>query len=61
VLFDDRDEGAGVKFNDSDLIGIPYRIIISEKTLAKNSVELKKRSDQESELVKINNLQKLLS
>lgn len=44
VLLDDRDERAGVKFKDADLIGIPFRITIGEKSLAKNVVELKKRN-----------------
>lgn len=45
VLIDDRDERAGIKFKDADLIGIPYRIIISEKNLANGNVELKARRD----------------
>jgi prolyl-tRNA synthetase len=43
VLFDDRDERPGVKFNDNDLIGIPLRITIGPKGLAKGEVELKER------------------
>ena len=43
VLYDDReDKSAGEKFAEADLIGVPYRIVISEKTLAKNSVEIKR-------------------
>ncbi len=45
VLIDDRDERAGIKFKDADLIGVPYRIIISEKNLANGNVELKARRD----------------
>jgi prolyl-tRNA synthetase len=45
VLIDDRDERAGIKFKDSDLIGIPYRITIGEKNLEKGNVELKARRD----------------
>jgi len=56
VLFDDRDETAGVKFADSDLIGIPKRIIVSGKTLAESSVGLKKRSEKEEILVKLDDL-----
>ncbi len=51
VLYDDRAVGAGEKFADSDLIGIPYRVVISAKTLAENKVELKKRSADTSELM----------
>jgi prolyl-tRNA synthetase len=51
VLFDDRRESPGVKFNDADLLGIPLRVTISPRTLEKNSVEIKKRSEKESELM----------
>jgi prolyl-tRNA synthetase len=52
VLYDDRKErSTGEKFADSDLIGIPYRIVVSTKTLAENSVELKKRTQSDTELV----------
>jgi prolyl-tRNA synthetase len=54
VLYDDRDCGAGAKFADADLIGCPYRIVMSEKTLDKASVELKRRDSEETGLVKIN-------
>ncbi len=53
VLFDDRDESPGVKFNDADLLGIPVRLTVSPRTLEKDSVELKMRSEKESELVPI--------
>ena len=45
VLFDDREESPGVKFNDADLIGIPLRIVISARTLKNNGVELKWRKE----------------
>lgn len=51
VLWDDRDMSAGAKFADSDLIGIPYRIVISEKSLAAGGYELKKRSETESRII----------
>jgi prolyl-tRNA synthetase len=51
VLFDDREESPGVKFNDADLLGIPFRITVSPRTLQKDSVELKRRSEKESALV----------
>lgn len=56
ILWDDRDESAGVKLADADLIGIPYRIIVSEKSIAKDSVEIKKRSESKVQLVKIKDL-----
>jgi prolyl-tRNA synthetase len=57
VLYDDRqNKSAGEKFAESDLIGIPYRIVVSEKTLAKSSVELKERNKKSARLVKISQL-----
>jgi prolyl-tRNA synthetase len=53
VLMDDRDERAGVKFKDADLIGIPYRIIIGEKNLKEGLVELKERRTGQVEKVKM--------
>ncbi len=51
VLFDDRKESPGVKFNDADLLGMPVRITISARTLEKASVELKRRTEKKAELV----------
>jgi prolyl-tRNA synthetase len=53
VLYDDRDESAGVKLKDSDLIGIPTRIVVSKKTLEKGSVEVKRRNENGFEMVEI--------
>ena len=51
VLLDDRDESAGVKFNDADLLGMPVRLTVSKRTLAAEAVELKLRSATEREQV----------
>ncbi|MDR0449983.1 MAG: proline--tRNA ligase [Treponema sp.] len=53
TLVDDRDERPGVKFKDADLIGIPYRVVVSEKNLGGNDprVELKRRGEKESRLI----------
>jgi prolyl-tRNA synthetase len=48
VLWDDRDERAGVKFNDADLIGAPYHLVIGDKGLAQGQVELKIRQTGET-------------
>lgn len=48
VLYDDRDERAGAKLNDADLIGIPVRLVLSSRTLEKDSVEWKVRSEAEA-------------
>jgi|SRR3989344_692793 len=53
VLYDDRDKSAGEKFAEADLIGIPTRVVVSERTLEKDSVEIKERSKKEAKLVKI--------
>lgn len=56
VLFDDREESPGVKLADADLIGIPERWVVSEKTLEKDSIEVKKRNEKEAKLVKISSI-----
>jgi prolyl-tRNA synthetase len=56
VLFDDREESPGVKFNDADLLGIPFRVTVSPRALEKNSVELKLRSEKQAELVPISEI-----
>jgi prolyl-tRNA synthetase len=53
VLFDDRLESPGIKFNDADLYGIPLRITISPRTLEKNSVEVKWRAEKEAKIMPI--------
>jgi prolyl-tRNA synthetase len=47
VLLDDREERGGVKFNDADLIGIPFHIIVGDKGLAQNTIEIKDRKSGE--------------
>ena len=51
VLLDDRNERGGVKFNDADMIGTPYHIIIGDKGLAKNTLEIKDRKTGEKVLL----------
>ncbi|MDR0760494.1 MAG: proline--tRNA ligase, partial [Treponema sp.] len=55
VLLDDRNERPGVKFNDADLMGIPYRVVLGDKNLKAASplVEIKRRRDKESRLVEL--------
>jgi len=55
TLLDDRDERAGVKFNDADLLGIPIRITVGVKGIKDGQVEIKLRSETESFLTPINN------
>lgn len=61
VLYDDRDDFSnGEKLNDADLIGCPYRLIISQKNIDLDQVEFKERSKKDSEMIKRNNLLQFL-
>ena len=59
VVFDDRDERIGVKFNDAELIGIPYQVVFG-KALLNNQVELKNMYDQSTTLVNLDELKSTL-
>ncbi len=62
VLYDERERvSAGEKFADADLIGIPWRAVISEKTLKENKIEIKKRNNKEAKLADIKELVKIIS
>ncbi|MEW6084439.1 MAG: YbaK/EbsC family protein [Chloroflexota bacterium] len=56
VLFDDRDERAGVKFNDADLIGCPARVTVGEKGLKTSTVEIKPRRSAEYQSIELGQL-----
>ncbi len=56
TLFDDRDKRAGEKFADADLIGLPTRIVFSDKTLADDSAEVSDRQSGETKLVKLSEI-----
>ena len=47
-MLDDRDERPGVKFKDADLLGIPLRVTVGAKSLARGMVELKRRADTQA-------------
>ena len=51
VLYDDRNESPGVKFNDADLIGLPVRVVVSRRNLGQGIIEIKKRDRSEPETV----------
>lgn len=51
VLYDDRDVSAGEKFADADLMGLPYRVVVSEKSLKSGGVEIKKRPEPKGEII----------
>jgi len=59
VLYDDRDISSGEKLVEADLIGIPTRIVVSEKTLEKKSVEIKKRGEKSISLLPIDKLHEI--
>ncbi|MFA6325081.1 MAG: aminoacyl--tRNA ligase-related protein [Candidatus Paceibacterota bacterium] len=62
VLFDDRlENSAGEKFADADLIGIPYRLVVSERSIKDGGVELKKRNEEKGKIVNLDELLKLLT
>lgn len=60
VLLDDRKERPGVKFADMELIGIPYRVVISDRGLTNGMVEYKARQDAESQDINLSNIFELL-
>ncbi len=51
VLYDDRAETAGVKFNDADLVGLPIRAVVSKRSLRNGGIEFKLRSQKEGRVV----------
>ncbi len=53
VLFDDRDVRPGQKFADSDLIGGPYRVVVSERSLEAGGLEVKKRNEKDGEIMSL--------
>lgn len=57
LLFDDREESPGVKFNDADLIGIPLRLTVSERSIRQGGVELKRRDSEETTILPFDELQ----
>ncbi len=61
VLYDDRDARAGEKFGDADLMGIPYRVVVSAKTVAGGEHELKKRTEDTTKMVNVEDLLALLA
>jgi prolyl-tRNA synthetase len=62
VLLDDRNERPGVKFNDADLTGIPWRVVVGDKGLAQSSpqIEIKRRSEKENRMVELDKAAKEL-
>jgi prolyl-tRNA synthetase len=61
TVYDDRDESAGVKFADADLIGIPVRLTVSRKTVEKREAEWKLRREKDSKMIKLSEVKEALS
>jgi prolyl-tRNA synthetase len=56
ILFDDRDQRPGVKFNDADLIGIPIRLTVSDRSLQAGGIEAKQRDQKEKTIIPIDKI-----
>ncbi len=61
VLYDERDVRAGEKFADADLLGIPYRLVVSSKTLERHMYELKTRTSTQTELINPEDVRKRIA
>jgi prolyl-tRNA synthetase len=61
VLYDDRDERPGKKFADAELLGIPYRVVVSSKTISGAGYELKQRTSETVEQLSLDDLVKKLA
>ena len=61
VLLDDRNERAGILFADNDLIGIPHRLVVSDRNLEQGSVEYKARVSSESQQVSLEKVIEFIS
>ncbi len=61
VLYDERDVRPGEKFADADLLGIPYRVVVSAKTLETGKYELKRRTEKETELLSLEEVTKKIA
>lgn len=61
VLYDDRDARPGEKFADADLLGMPYRIVVSEKTVRSGQLECKRREQSEARMMSADEMEKMLA
>lgn len=61
VYYDDRDERAGIKLRDADLLGLPHRVVVSERTMKAGGVEYKKRSSKTAKSLTYSELLKILN
>lgn len=61
VLYDDRDMRAGEKFADADLMGVPYRLVVSSKTVTEGQIELKARASSKTEMMPLDAVIKMIA
>jgi prolyl-tRNA synthetase len=61
VIWDDRDVRPGEKFADADLMGIPYRVVVSQKTLANEQYELKRRTEETAQFLDLESVIKIVA
>ena len=61
MLLDDRNERPGVLFADADLIGIPHRLVISDRHLAQNQIEYKARNQDTPDILELSTLEQWLT
>lgn len=61
VLLDDRDERAGIKFKDADLIGFPFQVVVSDRHIGEGNVEIKNRKTSDRKIVKKQDILKIVS
>jgi prolyl-tRNA synthetase len=60
VLYDDRDVRPGEKFADADLLGIPYRVVVSAKTVEQGTFECKARNKEETQMLDLEGVIKMI-
>ena len=61
MLFDDRDEiSPGEKFADADLLGMPFRVVVSARSMKEKGVEVKKRNEEKGKVISLDELLNLL-
>ena len=60
VIYDDRETSAGEKFGDADLMGIPYRLVVSSKNIESGKYELKKRTESDLKMLDIDDILEVL-
>ena len=61
VIFDDREASPGEKFADADLLGMPYRVVVSERSMKEDGVEVKRRNEEKGKIISLDELMDVLN